>query len=239
MGHRSLTLWMQEAGHSMRTAKEAQEARGRSRTREFTPEQTQLVLGSMLGDACLYQGTIRSNKKDRNLLTVRRLIFAHAEKQLPYLLHKRELLGGGKVYVRKSGHGSNIHVSVVCGKEALRPFAETCLDEEGKKRVTRDWVTRLDWRGVAYWFMDDGHLSINRNRPVVVLHTESFSPEERGILQEFLAGFCGMETRLAPNNSNPDTLMLVSRFKSQAERFIEGVRPYILPCLAYKVRWGA
>ena len=203
----------------------------------LSPEQHQLLVGSMLGDACMSERDILSNKKDHNEITSLRIIFSNSIKHISYLNHKRDLLAGlGKMKIGyiTSGYGSRMARFSLCGKETLKPYRELFLRNK-KKVVTEEWLRQLDWRGVAYWYMDDGHLVVNRNQPLVSFHTESFHAE-LSIIQEFLADYCGLQTRRVVNNKNPNNLFLTSRHKDEALRFQEMVSPHVIPCMKYKVR---
>jgi len=53
MSRSSVVRRLQTAGIARRNSVNCQEARSKSETVEFTPSQKQLILGSLLGDACL------------------------------------------------------------------------------------------------------------------------------------------------------------------------------------------
>lgn len=212
------------------------------RTIQFTNQQEQLILGSMLGDANLHRWTMTSNKKSKNTLTGYRLTFAHSIKQLDYLIHKREVLGGSRIGERRSGHGAIIKHFSFCHTPSLQPYAALCHDAVGKKQVSSAWLARLDWLAIAYWYMDDGSLIIFRNRngnlrPQVEFHTESFTPSERELLREMLRSRFGLETSLRKCNDDVTQQKLVSTHKDEVGEFLLRLRPHIIPSMAYKIRW--
>lgn len=212
------------------------------RTIFFNHHQEQLILGSMLGDANLHRWTMRSNKKSANILNGYKLTFAHSIKQIDYLLHKKEVMGGSKLGERLSGYGAIIKHFSFCHTPSLRPFAELCLDTNHRKRISEEWLAKIDRLGLAYWYMDDGSLIITRQRkgglrPLIQFHTESFTSKEVMLLQEMLQNKFGLITVSRISNGDPTQLKLVSKHKREVGPFLEQLQDFIVPCMKYKIRW--
>jgi len=219
----------------IRSYAEASSIMNDRRTIDFSDEQKQFILGSMLGDACLNRQVMKSNKTGKPL-EIYRLIFAHSIKQLDYLKHKKSIIGGSKIGERISHCGATIKHFAFCHTPSLRPIAKICHDQNHKKQVTKQWLDQLDWRAIAYWYMDDGTLITSNNRPIIKFHTNSFSTKELKLLMEFLADY-GLQTRKEKTpNPNPDERILASRHKKEALVFLEKIRPYIIPSMEYKIR---
>ena len=205
------------------------------RTIHFTPLQEQLIFGSMLGDAGLYYNEYLSNKTGQPYKSIN-LTFGHSTKFINYVHHKRSVLPGTEIGYRISGFGVKIAHYSFCHTPSLQKYVDICLDKEYKKKVNNDWIDRLNWIGIAYWYQDDGSLVISKNRPMIRFHTESFSDHERSLLQAMLADRFGLNTRLCPNNSNDQQLMIVSRHQQEAKLFLRQLQPYIQPIFKYKIR---
>lgn len=205
---------------------------------KFNYEQEQLVLGSLLGDASLWHWTMRSNKKCGSTLTGYKLSFSHTQKQLDYLLHKKAIIGGCAVGQRRSGYGSIIKHFTFSHTPTLRLYAELCLGSDHKKHVSVRWLDKLDWLGIAYWYMDDGSLLVEKKyrRPTVTFHTESFTAAELSLLQEMLRDRFGLDTRRATANSDPRQQVLSSRHKNEVMTFLANMKEYIVPTMHYKIR---
>ncbi len=202
----------------------------------FTKSQEQLVYGSLLGDACLHRGTMKSNKTG-NLIETYKLIFAHSVKQHEYVLHKQKLLNCCKIMRRKSGFGSDMEATAFSHTPTLREVAKICHDENHKKRVTSEWLAKLDWEGIAHWYMDDGDLLVSKkNHFKMRFHTESYSFNELELLQNFLANR-GLQTRLLKSpNQNPNERIICSKHKAEVIKFLEKLKPFVIQQLAYKLR---
>jgi hypothetical protein len=228
---------IKEYGMSSREYAEASSNTNNQKTIEFNDHQKDLMFGSMLGDAGYYKTTMRSNKTNKELEVIR-MTFAHSIKQYEYLLHKKEIMGGTKIGERISGHGSIIKHFSVCHTPSLKPYVDYFLDENNKKSVKRNWVEKLNWRSIAYWFMDDGDLII-RNKgknPVIGFHTESFNQHELRILRDKLLEF-GLTTSTRICNKDPNQLKIVSKHYKEVAGFLEKMKEFIIPTMEYKIRW--
>lgn len=203
----------------------------------FDHHQEQLILGSMLGDANLHRWTQISNKKSRNKLSGHKLTFAHSIKQIDYLIHKRSIIGGSKIGQRISGFGAIIKHFSFCNSASMGPYIRLCLDDDHQKRVSQEWLNRLDWCGIAYWYMDDGSLIITKKRPRIEFHTESFSTEERELLRAMLRERFDLETSLRKCNGDINQQKIVSKHKHQVTPFLEHLSAHIIPSMQYKIRW--
>jgi hypothetical protein len=230
-------------GIARRSTADASSNSNNQRKVEFSLEQLQLILGSMLGDAALNRHNYISpyTGLDRSTL---KLTFNHSQKQLAYLQHKRCVLPGSKICNRLSGFGAVMYHYTFSQTPSLEPIAAICHDNYGHKRVSRQWLGLLDWRGVAWWYQDDGSLLIQKpkrwpryRRPIVRFHTNSFSREEIELLQEVLETKFGLRTRTEISNNDSNQLGLASRHQHEAEAFLTFVSPFIVPCLRHKVRW--
>jgi hypothetical protein len=205
---------------------------------EFSPKQEQLILGGMLGDACLYQGKMKSNKTGKILNTIS-LRFFHSIKQIEYLNHKKEVIGGSKIMTKKSGYGSIIKYFAFCHTPSLQKYVDICLLNK-KKKITQEWVDCVDIEGIAYWYMDDGCLAIRKNGYIYIkFFTNSFSDEELTLLQKLLLKF-GLQTKRAkpPKKqiSKNNRYILISCHKNETISFLKRLEPHIVDCMKYKIR---
>jgi hypothetical protein len=197
----------------------------------------------MLGDACLSHEYFKSNKTGK-ILESYKLCFYHSNKFKNYVLHKRSILGTGsktkklyKLSYRKSGYGSLMVGFSFCHTPLLKKIAKNCLDNNFNKKLTNEWLNKIDWPALAYWYQDDGSLRLNKNnnQRSLVFHTESFSKSDVMNLQTLLKKY-GLTTTLGYNNNNFKQRIIVVNRKKEIEKFIENIRPYIISCLAYKIR---
>jgi hypothetical protein len=229
------SIFAKHAGlYSHRGRAESARAVGQRRRHQLDAGQLQLIYGSLLGDAGLYQNGRCTNSGYRHYA----LRFCHGASQKPYLEHKRDVLGGSKIMVTTSFYGGGFLYSFVYQNAALESIANICLSSvTRRKKVTLDWLHKLDWRGIAYWFMDDGSTITFRQSDSfrVVLCTNSFSAEEISIIIGFFKelGF----TWICPKCSQVDNRRLIQMSHgAEALAFLRQIQPYVHPCLAYKIR---
>lgn len=125
---------------------------------KITKDSRNLLIGMLLGD-----GTISNN----NVFKI-----AHCENQKDYLEWKIKQLKEAairsneiKSYIKTSGY--NAGVPVYYTQLNIIPFIKVLrrvVYKEGKKTFTRKLLNRLDAKGLAIWFMDDGHINIRRDK---------------------------------------------------------------------------
>lgn len=125
---------------------------------KFNKKSRNLLIGLLLGD-----GTISNN----NVFKI-----AHAESQKDYLEWKIEQLkeagirnNGIKSYIKTVGY--NTGVPVYYTQLNIVPFIKVLrrVVYKNKKILgNRKLLNRLDAKGIAIWYMDDGHLNIRKNK---------------------------------------------------------------------------
>lgn len=109
------------------------------------------------------------------------------------------------------------------------------------KTVTKEWLSHITPRGLAYWFMDDGCNSGS-------LYTMGFSLEENELLQEWLLNTYNIKTSIhrykgyTKENSSkliPGTKECYYSLYIKAESrniFKDLISPYIIPSMEYKLQ---
>lgn len=125
---------------------------------KITKESRNLLIAMLLGD-----GTISNNYVYK---------LAHAESQLDYLQWKIKQLNnaairnnGVKSYIKTKGYG--VGATVYYTQLSIIPFIKVLrriFYKPVKILGNRKLLNRLDAKGVAIWYMDDGHINIRRNK---------------------------------------------------------------------------
>ena len=125
---------------------------------KITKESRNLLIALLLGD-----GTICSNNVFK---------LAHAEQQKDYLEWKIKQLNyagirnsGLKSYVKTCGY--NTGVNVYYTQLNIIPFIKVLrrvFYKPTKVLGNRKLLNRLDAKGIAIWYMDDGHINIRKNK---------------------------------------------------------------------------
>lgn len=190
-----------------------------------------ILAGMVLGDS-----TIALPKEGINAY----MRIQHGLKAAEYLRYKAEILKqltdvtvgdvGGKypgIYARTKNH-------------PLYTRLRQMVYPEGKKTVTKTWLNWLTPQGLAIWYMDDGGLvksySTNKSgrrriyRRQLFLHTCSFSLEENELLVSYIEKAFDIKFRIKKDGKYYRLFMGAV----EASRFLEIVKPYIVPCMEYK-----
>lgn len=188
---------------------------------KFNFNQEQVLIGSILGDGCIQLRYKRCYS----------YIEAHCLKQEKYLLWKNSFLnfymGYTKHKLAKEGKQANIYKSNISFKKYYNLFYPN-----GKKIVTKEILDMLELLGLAVWFMDDGNY--NYWNKTIRIATLGFNLKENKIIQSYLKNKhnlkCGFEKRIKIN-----TKYFLSFNQSETKKFIEVIKPYIIPSMEYKI----
>lgn len=190
-----------------------------------TDEQTQVIIGSLLGDGCVSY----SGKNSKNC----RLQISHSITQLDYLKYKYNIL--------ESLCNKGITIRNRTDKRFKNPEYQQCeLKTKSLKVFThyrKRWysnnikslkgmtnVLDLNALGLAIWFMDDGNKAGNS----CMLNTQGFQRDEVIYLQWILQKNFSVLTNLRKDNS------IYIKQKSY-KTFINQIKPYIIDSMLYKI----
>lgn len=125
---------------------------------KITKESRNLLIALLLGD-----GTICNNNVFK---------LAHAEQQKDYLEWKIKQLNdagirnnGLKTYVKTCGYNTGVNVyytqlNIIPFIKVLRRIFYKPKKVLGNRKI----LNRLDARGIAIWYMDDGHINIRKDK---------------------------------------------------------------------------
>ena len=240
--HAPTTLWSTQE-HKLYTTKgqmvQAVEARSVTMVEEvFDDLQTQLVFGSLLGDAHLTEDGIFQT--------------IHCTAQREYAALKHHLLGNlrdenglrDRQGNEKRDGWKKEEQRQICYfrsrvSTAMFKARKLCYPG-GEKRVSQEWLDIVDERGVALWFLDDGSVSRSgsRNTPVVRLHTNGFNSRSIQLLREWLKNKWGVNTFINRKEKlcqGRDMGWIISTSGPCAEKFLDLVAPYVPSCMQYKL----
>lgn len=196
-----------------------------------------IIAGMMLGDSCLAvpnkntKGTNKSNAYMR---------IQHSIKVKDYLLYKANILEQLTKVTINELNGK--YPGIACRTQCI-PFytrIHKIIYKNRVKTVSKTWINWLTTKGLAIWYMDDGSLaksySTNKSgrrriyRREIYLHTCSFSLEENQILADMLAKKFGIKFRVFHTGK----YYRLQIGAVEANKFLEIVKPYIVPCMMYK-----
>lgn len=124
------------------------------------------------------------------------------------------------------------------------PFFQTLRDRwyhNGRKTISLHDLKLMDWEMMAIWYMDDGYILNTENKyhnGHVYLCTDNYTEAEVVMLQKVIYDALGVAMSIRQRGRKKDGTRIyrLTAKNIQAEKFIEGVRPYIFKSFEYKVR---
>jgi len=196
----------------------------------FSPEQIDVVIGSLLGDARLECRSVGI----RYPITAR-LRIHQSDKQKEYVFWKYEFL---KDFVRegpkrvKTWHDpkrAKDHYSWYFHTKSLEELGllHKYFYQNGIKIFPKDISEFITPRMLAVWFMDDG---ANTSRSFT-LNTHCFSSEEQRCIVKLLKDRFFVETTIVKDRSK----LKIRIGRSDYEKFTGIVQPFIISSMTYKI----
>ena len=192
---------------------------------EFSKDQEQVIIGSLLGDGCIH------NKSFENSGVW--LSIHHCAKQKEYLEWKARFFEGiSSIYeaVRYDDRFKNPEYTdyVLQTRSILElvPYRENWYKPE--KRIFKEDLYKLDALGLAIWYMDDG----SKCKPYggALLCTNCFIQEELEMMKDMLKTNFDLNVTLNIKSAN-----MIYIPTSEFDKFKNIVEPYIVPCMKYKI----
>lgn len=203
---------------------------------KFNKESRNLLIGMLLGD-----GTISNN----NIFKL-----AHCAEQLDYLEWKINQLkeagiknNGIKSYIKTKGFKS--YVPVYYTQLSIIPFIKVLrrVVYKGKKIIgNRKLLNRLDAKGIAIWYMDDGHINIRKanDRPCgFYIKISTCKPkEEVQTIIDFFREQWNINFYMFHKGKKEDSYSLCCGTK-EGLKFIDIVKPYVsqVPSMIHKITY--
>ena len=204
---------------------------------KITKESRNLLIGMLLGD-----GTISNN----NVFKI-----AHSESQKDYLEWKVKQLkeagirnNGIKSYIKTKGY--TIGVPVYYTQLNTIPFIKVLRKvfyKEKKILGNRKLLNRLDAKGIAIWYMDDGHINIRKTkdgRPMgfyIKISTCEPKQEVQTII-DFFKEQWNIKFYMFHEGKKEDSYSLCCGTK-EGLKFIDIVKPYVsqVPSMIHKITY--
>ena len=204
---------------------------------KITKESRNLLIGMLLGD-----GTISNN----NVFKI-----AHSESQKEYLEWKVKQLkeagirnNGIKSYTKIKGYKTGVPVYYT--QLNIIPFIKVLRKvfyKEKKILGNRKLLNRLDAKGIAIWYMDDGHINIRKTkdgRPMgfyIKISTCEPKQEVQTII-DFFKEQWDINFYMFHEGKKEDSYSLCCGTK-EGLKFIDIVKPYVsqVPSMIHKITY--
>ena len=204
---------------------------------KITKESRNLLIALLLGD-----GTICNNNVFK---------LAHAEQQKDYLEWKIKQLNdagirnsGLKTYIKTCGY--NTGVNVYYTQLNIIPFIKVLrrIFYKPKKVLgNRKLLNRLDARGIAIWYMDDGHINIRKDkngRPMgfYIKIATCLPKNELQIIIDYFKEVWDVNFYMFHEGKKEDSFSLCCGTK-EGLKFINIIKKYVLqvPSMVHKIQY--
>jgi len=190
----------------------------------LTIEQTQVIIGSLLGDA--HCRPARHNPG---------LQFCCKEADTDYLVWKYEILKslcgnlGFHPYTDKRGNSVMVQFNTR-SSPLLREFHQAFYINS-RKIYPVNKLPELEALGLAVWFMDDGSISKGFAR----LATLGFTIEENCSIKDYFKKQWNIGAKVQFDNNGNHKLPYLEFNKAETQKLIDIISPYILPCMSRKI----
>lgn len=178
----------------------------------------QVLAGSILGDG----NWARGGASNAEWISGKRLRVNHGEKQLEYAEFKASLFGVPVTHRANSGYNG----------KPIYGFCTRHLHTCGMPSVEKA-LSKIDARGLAIWFCDDGSKSGGKDgrRYSSHLHTESFTEAQADLAVKILRSKFGLS---AKKRTYRGFFLLAFGVDATADLF-DLIAPYVPACMSYKV----
>lgn len=204
---------------------------------KITKESRNLLIALLLGD-----GTICNNNVFK---------LAHAEQQKDYLEWKIKQLNdagirnnGLKTYVKTCGY--NTGVNVYYTQLNIIPFIKVLrrIFYKPKKVLgNRKLLNRLDARGIAIWYMDDGHINIRKDKDgkpmgFYIKIATCLPKNELQIIIDYFKEVWDVNFYMFHEGKKEDSFSLCCGTK-EGLKFINIIKKYVLqvPSMVHKIQY--
>lgn len=204
---------------------------------KITKESRNLLIALLLGD-----GTICSNSVFK---------LAHAEQQKDYLEWKIKQLNdagirnnGLKTYIKTCGY--NTGVNVYYTQLNIIPFIKVLrrIFYKPKKVLgNRKLLNRLDAKGIAIWYMDDGHINIRKDkdgRPMgfYIKIATCLPKDELQVIIDYFKEVWDVSFYMFHEGKKEDSFSLCCGTK-EGLKFINIIKKYVLqvPSMVHKIQY--
>jgi PhoH-like ATPase len=197
-------------------------------------DQLQVVIGSYLGDGSLG----KLSKKDNESLF--RLRIQHGIKQIDYLEHKIKILRplDYKIQmIEKNGFsGKPAAVATTLGFGLpVKIKTETNKNTVDKADLAIDFISKINLKGLAIWFMDDGSKNTENNGGR--FHTESVGLNGCQVLVGILKQNFDLDVSIhqSKNSYRSKTYNYLYLNKENYLKLCSLIAPYVIPSMSYKI----
>ena len=200
-------------------------------TARLSPQQWQVVLGGLLGDA-----NLSPNRRGRHGV---RLRLGHGAKQADYLDWKVSLLGNITHSRRTDSRGACF--ADFSPLPELGELQQVVYLGGGRKHVTWDYLKALTPLALAIWYMDGASFTLRKGVQArteggsgrAEICVEAMSPGSRDRIVEHLQGAFGLDCKLTTRGARGVSVL---QFTTAATAKLQAlIAPFVHPSMAYRL----
>lgn len=196
----------------------------------LSKEAREMLFGSLFGDAGVYKSTGSRHYH---------VMICHSPKQKEYMEWKEAFLKPLATGIKQAAHYHRIRqknyttMTMRTTNHSYFTRLRKLFYPYGKKIIKGKLLNKLTPLGIATWFMDDGTTGINnRNYPQLFICTCSYPDSDNQMIRSYFLDKWGIETRV---HGGKYPRLYFNR--PNAKKLIEIIKPYIIPSMAYKLRY--
>jgi recombination protein RecA len=200
--------------------------------KRLSDQQTQLILGSLMGD-----GNLSPNTRGRSGTRFR---MGHGAKQAVYLDWKVSLLGN--IGCTRTSNAKGAVFADFTPLPELAEIHDAVYFGDRKKHLSWDYLKELTPLALAVWYLDDGCFTV-RSKGVqertqggsgrIEICVEAMSPGSRERLVQYLRDTHGLDVKLRARGARRVSVLQFTT--SASEKFQALVAPFVHPCMDYKL----
>lgn len=220
VGERSVKRWFQE--YSIKPIRSVERKYYHLRKVPFTKKQREFIIGSLLGDGHIDNGKLK------------RFAVNHSDKQLDYIMYKKEVLNNFINMVRKNKpqkkRKSVAYNLTTIGHQEFNFYHKLFYDNT-KKVIRKGIENYLTPYVMAIWVMDDGHT----RKYDMKLCTEGFTKKENEILRNAIYVRFGIGCNVSEYNNRGKKYYILTFNKKNSLKLCDLIKPYIISSMQYKL----
>jgi hypothetical protein len=200
----------------------------------FSPEQLQIVRGTVLGDGYL---TIPTGCRwpvlsIEHSITQEGYVVWLKEKLDPFTGKLERCAARPNVYKGRTIMGKGSVRFRTCAHPDLLPIYEACYPD-GIRHITQTHLDHMNVRALAVLFMDDGcNSDIEKG---ICFSTGEHPIEEQRLLSEWIFSMYGLRNHIRHQNENG---YRITFYGDNARGLLSLIEPYIAPSMLYKLHKG-
>lgn len=188
--------------------------------------QKQFLVGTLLGDGCLYKDNIKANYK---------LSFGHCIAQEQYFHWKIAMMDPFINTFRKSedkrGNSTMLQTTTISHKD-FNKFGDMFYDESRIKHVPDNLDMYFTPLTLAVWVQDDGNLKSGINMRIASM---GFTKEENEKLKDYIKRCFDLDCKVMEYKYKSKLYYQLTFNKINTQKLSDIIRPHVVECMKYKI----